>query len=1367
MPAIRDFSYDYETNTGDAGVTINTPQNSTNDLLLAVIVADTFSGGTWNAPSGWTKYIEQTNTVSCAIFYKISGGSEAASFTFGSDSGVNETYQGGIFAIRDINTSAPFGGTTGYVKSSQTSSAADWTMDSITTDINNSLVFYVCAGNGGNFGAFANTKSQTIVSEIGSGSEALTIGWDFRPTAGATPSTTCEFEVANTGVKLTIKIAPPSGGATVIPTYTVSDTSVFLSNMNGAAARNKLGAWALTSDTNFGTTLGGATNSDATIGSSQNNGLNPSRFSLFVATPASPTIGNVYGAESAFTSSQNLSGKNICVHYNPPTGGFLRCIPNIVKERGIWIGLRSSTSGDYKIFNCQGWGSPETRKAGQPFIFNEGATSLIATAGTLNASAVTAIGVFVSNAITTSSNNAYLSNLLALGVLTVAGGNSTSPITLSDISDVVVQRERNTAIMQSNSQMFLYQEITFGDGGTSPVYLNLDACAIAFPGQYSVTNKRLTYNSTDNKVGIYYYPGSSGVIKHTNSVISSPSRYYWGLHASASASATYDFSGLVVVGAGTITLNKAISIAGLTISDYSTLDVSGLTLTGSAIKKPPSSNDSLSTSGSTSISGCSINVSTVSSGNRWCSVANPTIFSGCDFVGGGGHAIRITSPGTYSFSGNTFTGFGADASGGAAIYNDSGGLVTLNITGGGSTPTYKNGTGASTTINNAVSLDINNIVNGSTLYLYDTVTMTELHNGVVGTSHSEPLSTTGNLITIKLRKAGYKTWESSSTPGATGASVTADQEQDLAYNASYNAGMATDWSINTSTKKLTRNTSNWNTVRDFHSYWNSLFAGTSYMEFDVPTSAFTKYDVQFENGYTFNAADDFQKLKTGSITDPGADDLWGSVITLGNASTETVYIAQSGVKLSSYWSAGNVDILVKVKAGGSLINSGLLDVYCRDFNSVYDHTQLTITEGGKNYASLNVGADGNNETPAGTVSGYSDIVLDETGVTVDITAVAIDGDDTPANYTLGVDAAGRSVQEVYEYLKHKTRGGEQTQEFNSVDGEQFYHYSTYAEVKNGPLGAFVGGVFYGARGVWLTNVATSDALNYVLTSNDGATHQAAAPPVAISVTNIVSGSRIQVYDLTGDVELANEVVSGTTWSLEKAYTGDLDIRVRLAYVSGASIAYEWYESQGTFSSTGMSLRASQATNSVYITNNIDGSVVTECSISGTNIRIYVDDPDNTTSAQRIYNWYQYILTTESGIRDQDGSYISATDTTHYTFDDNMKIVNQDTVNPLNIVGANIVPQTGPATNIFDLANGASIALNFNRVEGFAYSSGSGLSTEEHNWLDSANAAATLASSKAAASLTILETGVIDADVKAVNGVTLGGVGTSENPWGPA
>lgn len=61
---------------------------------------------------------------------------------------------------------------------------------------------------------------------------------------------------------------------------------------------------------------------------------------------------------------------------------------------------------------------------------------------------------------------------------------------------------------------------------------------------------------------------------------------------------------------------------------------------------------------------------------------------------GAGHAVEITVPGIYTLNQLTWTGFGADGSDDAAIYNNSGGLVQL-LRSGGTVPSIKDGPGAS------------------------------------------------------------------------------------------------------------------------------------------------------------------------------------------------------------------------------------------------------------------------------------------------------------------------------------------------------------------------------------------------------------------------------------------------------------------------------------------------------------------------------------------------------------------------------------------------------------------------------------------------------------------------------------------------
>jgi hypothetical protein len=92
-------------------------------------------------------------------------------------------------------------------------------------------------------------------------------------------------------------------------------------------------------------------------------------------------------------------------------------------------------------------------------------------------------------------------------------------------------------------------------------------------------------------------------------------------------------------------------------------------------------------------------------------VSNLDNIDNCTFISDGtGHAIELTSAhagGSYTLAGTIFTGYGGTpgsngtASSGstdAAIYNNSGGSVTINITNGGTTPAVRNGAGATTTI---------------------------------------------------------------------------------------------------------------------------------------------------------------------------------------------------------------------------------------------------------------------------------------------------------------------------------------------------------------------------------------------------------------------------------------------------------------------------------------------------------------------------------------------------------------------------------------------------------------------------------------------------------------------------------------------
>ena len=113
---------------------------------------------------------------------------------------------------------------------------------------------------------------------------------------------------------------------------------------------------------------------------------------------------------------------------------------------------------------------------------------------------------------------------------------------------------------------------------------------------------------------------------------------------------------------------------------------------------------------------------------------NPSLITYCDFPGGGSwHAVTCETPGTYNWVGNTDTGYTGDrgtndtpetGSTNAMFFNDSGGLITLNVGGGGQQPSVRNGVSATTTVNATINITFAKMKDNSEVRIYLTGTNT-------------------------------------------------------------------------------------------------------------------------------------------------------------------------------------------------------------------------------------------------------------------------------------------------------------------------------------------------------------------------------------------------------------------------------------------------------------------------------------------------------------------------------------------------------------------------------------------------------------------------------------------------------------------
>jgi len=110
--------------------------------------------------------------------------------------------------------------------------------------------------------------------------------------------------------------------------------------------------------------------------------------------------------------------------------------------------------------------------------------------------------------------------------------------------------------------------------------------------------------------------------------------------------------------------------------------------------------------GKTQFKNCSISSSTNANGSVLLNGDGTSSWADLSFTSDGtGHAIYITATGEYTFTNFTYANFGADENADACMYNNSGGGVTINKS-GGDFPTVRNGSGASTQVVDAKTLTI-------------------------------------------------------------------------------------------------------------------------------------------------------------------------------------------------------------------------------------------------------------------------------------------------------------------------------------------------------------------------------------------------------------------------------------------------------------------------------------------------------------------------------------------------------------------------------------------------------------------------------------------------------------------------------------
>lgn len=700
MAKIRDYAATIISTAGTSAV-CEMPVHQAGDLLVAFVGKD--GTAAVNVPANWSATAAvgaSTGAYGGIYTRRAQSASETVTFTTGT---------AGAWAITIVSISGTFGTATNGSDAlsvaatiAATDSTAPYTGGTITPAHANCLVL---AGifTDATFGLQAD-PGWVHVFTGDSGANSIAVAYTVAPTGGlAVPGPNWyQGTGANDDTRAVMIAIRDSGSLAELDCYLDRATppAFPLAGFYGNATGDNVTYIAANSATLTSVLVNGTTSKASTglaTTATADSGYNPYRSAATTAGSSSTTA----LAHSEVTCTFNMTqGTGLFFGVYRPTVPRDYIDLGTAAQGGVYINFTNGTTANARAWVVGGQFSQTTKQADyNPFVIQVQQTDNTAYAwnGTVNWASVSRIGFGSSSYYGAAS--VQWSNFYMLNRAVLVGGTAANPFTIKDVVRVLNNGSGYIPVaILSGSTLTSYMPIQFGGSNRCNVLFNL--ATIQFPKKADKLDY-LDFHVDNNVVGIEFYGvGDNDSFIFRNTVFTSESPYYWRFNASASASATYDFSGSSVINSGIVTLRAVTTFSGMSFIDCPDITQNGAAITSTIFD------------------------------NCYLKSNNPGNLSSCTFISSGtGHAIEITVPGTYSFSGNIFTGYGAGDTTNAAIYNNSGGAVTLNISGGGSVPTVRNGTGASTTVNAAANLTFTGLQPGSEVRVYvgtDPATATEI-----------------------------------------------------------------------------------------------------------------------------------------------------------------------------------------------------------------------------------------------------------------------------------------------------------------------------------------------------------------------------------------------------------------------------------------------------------------------------------------------------------------------------------------------------------------------------------------------------------------------------------------------------------------
>lgn len=743
------------------------PGHQANDILVFEIYSNSTTA--LSTPSGWTSVGATGLFNSVArkqVFWKLAASSSESPVSL---TGGSATWVGNITVWRGADTTAPIDGIT----NTDYGAVTPQTSPTITPTYNHGTIVYSWTYRGGTELLPQNAQDLTPIDKFSNVSDgAMIIGYRNQETAATTTAVNAISSRGNTisgrVFVYCIKDANPSAPQKAPDSRNTYTTLKYHSGITGSSttlrefSHNETTVWYDFTDGTNGmspTTIGGLGVISATPsigGTFFSNYTYASCTGISVGVSAIDATGRWVGANYNYASAQDLTGKIYSVEF-----GMNSLTTGNIGERGCLVVFEDS-SGDWAAFQLSERSGMTASVGYRAFIACDTATPYDSS-GTIDWSDIRQIGYLYHRVTTSTLVRAMLLRFeILLDKTIVYGGNAGSPVNAGFIAKILNGwGAYDVAGLQGFGQLLSGGSIQFGNG-TNTTYVELSGNSVEQRRLPNGTFERRFYQGASETLTTGFDLASSDTTFINRSILASAQvavRQYLDFSL-GSAPLTFLSSGM--------TLQRQI-VTGLAGIDFvrTTFDDCTFNLNGS------------------NITACTINggddAVTVTTGD-------PGLISDCIFTSyGSGHAIEITGTGTFDFYGNTFTDYGADTTDDAAIFNDSGGLVTLTLQAGDNIPTVKNGSGASTVFDTpSVDITVQGLVDGSRVQVYNVTQNAEIDNDIVsGTTYSYTVTSEADnddVIRIRATYLGDTPFEQNGVfSDSAGLTILADQPEDTIY----------------------------------------------------------------------------------------------------------------------------------------------------------------------------------------------------------------------------------------------------------------------------------------------------------------------------------------------------------------------------------------------------------------------------------------------------------------------------------------------------------------------------------------------------------------------------------------------------------